>query len=196
MVERGIRVLSQEMKVELENARRALRARGHELEWKPNPPASQAEIAQCEEVIGEMLPESFRAFLAMYNGASLSVDHEPGLSDDLIILGTDEIVAQHRRFERLYRNLDQSGEGVTLSERSDAGGTFWVGLTAFAYYGVGYCLFESSLPSNEHYVVLDLDHEDARQTRQQVIASTFEEWFSRILQSAIDSGDFIYWIPD
>jgi hypothetical protein len=136
------------MEVELENARRVLRARGHELEWKPKPAASGAEIAQCEEIIGEVLPESFRAFLAMYNGASLSLDHEPGLSDELFIFGTDEIVAEHHRFKRLYRDLDRHGEDVTLSEGSIAGGTFWVGLTTFASYGVGYCLFESR-PSSE-----------------------------------------------
>ena len=161
-----------------------LAARGHRLDVIAHPGAAEAQIVGCENAIGTSLPPSFCRFLRESNGLSLSIDHDPRVSHDMIILGTDAIINAHREFADEYSDLDIDGdwrpEGRTSTTRS-----FWDGLVAFAFYGVGYCLFDTLAATNAEATVVDLDLEDLRDTRAHKLASSYREWFSKIAESAI-----------
>ena len=66
--------------LDLDSLRRALRARGYELESSDKPGASDAEISACELAIRRSLPEAYRAMLRAHNGLALTVDPKPGLA--------------------------------------------------------------------------------------------------------------------
>ena len=177
----------------LEGLRRELRAKGSELDVLANPPVSEAAIAACETALGMQLPAAFRSFLSTCDGISLDVNREPGISRELTIYGTDEIAEEHRQLGWLFADTDRDGETI-FDDLGRTSERFWDGLIAFAYHEAGLCVFDTSSTISDEYVVLDLDVDDPRGTRGQVIANSFEDWLGKIAQSAVDSGSFVYWV--
>ena len=194
MVERRVTVPTP-FESRLQSVRLTLREAGHELDWTLNAAASDAELSACETAIGRTLPEDYRAFLRLHNGASIAVDHEPGLSHDVYLFSTNEILEEHHRFVAAYRDLRVDGELIRPTDESFSSDRFWDGLIAFTHYGDGLCLFDVGRRSNGHDPVLDLDLEDTVGTRERVIASSFDDWLSRILSSAIELNGLVYWLP-
>jgi hypothetical protein len=179
----------------LQAIRMTVLTEGHDLDWTLKPAASEAEISDCAAAIGRSLPDDFREFLRMHNGALLSVDREPGLSHQVSIFGTAGIVEEHQLYGPAFRDLDRDGEVRGFGGRPDSDTSFWDGLISFAHYGDGRCLFDLEQRSNGHCAVLDLDLEDTNGTRERVIASSFDDWLSKILTAAVDLHRLVYWLP-
>lgn len=179
----------------VETLRRALRARGYELEVIPNLPAAEVEITACERAIGRSLPEAYRALLRVHNGLSLTVNRNPAISPELILYGTHEIVDEHRRFEPLYRDVDRAGDWMGQDDTASPGPRFWDDLIAFAFYGDGLCVFDVSRDSTGGHVVRDLDLEDLQATRETIIATSFDDWVSKAFAAAVEERSFVYWLP-
>jgi SMI1 / KNR4 family (SUKH-1) len=181
--------------LEVESLRRALRARGHELESRERPAASEAEIRACELAIRRSLPEAYRAVLRAYNGLALTLDPKPGSEPDLILYGTDDVIEEHERFGRLYRSVKPDGESMGRAGLASEAPHFWDNLIAFANYGVGVCVFDVSPDAPGGHIVRDLDLDDLHTTREAVLAASFDGWVAKAFAAAVEEQSFVYWLP-
>jgi cell wall assembly regulator SMI1 len=182
----------------LQQLRKDLSASGHDLSWSLNPPASEDDLIACEVAVGNALPGDFRAFLKVTNGCSITVDPEPHLSADLDILGTDGIIEKFRRVGAAFRDLSadrQADELMGLPPRPVIPETSWIRLIPFAHYGVGDCLFYLQLDPPSRQCVVDMDHEVIDEVFDNVIAGTFQEWLSNIVESIRSRRNVVYWLP-
>lgn len=199
MVASGFRILSESaFETTLQQLRNDLALSGHALSWSLNAPASADDLVACEVAVGNALPGDFRAFLQATNGCSITVDPEPYLSADLDILGTDDIIEKFREVSAAFRDLcadRQSDMSIGLPPRPIIPETSWLRLLPLAHYGVGDCLFYLQPDPAIRECVVDMDHEVIDEVFDNVIARTFQEWLSNVVESIRSSQQVAYWLP-
>ena len=169
-------------------------ALGFALEWTANEAAKLSEIARCEEVVGS-LPADFRAFLRYSNGATMSVEFEfaPGQRGLFLlnVLSTMGIVNQTSENRQVW------DDSVTARSTRFDGPPTWGPLIVFADWQDGnLCVFDPDQRRDEIVPVIEVSPDiHPREWREMRIASSFDEWITRIFDAMENGQHPVYWLP-
>ncbi|NJK30231.1 MAG: SMI1/KNR4 family protein [Acaryochloridaceae cyanobacterium CSU_3_4] len=138
----------------VEQAQQVLNAQNIQLGFKFNPPATQSDIYRCEEELRLILPNSYKEFLKLSNGAHLFCCDQPlynitlpWLADSgLLIQSTSSIVPFNEDTDKIY--VEEDGEKKYIG---------------FCYLGQllsgDFCSFDVTTYADSEYKVLDSQHD-------------------------------------
>lgn len=175
----------------VEQAQQILNAQNIQLGFKFNPPATQGDIHRCEEELGLVLPNSYKEFLRVSNGAHLFCRDQPlynmtppWADSGLLIQSTSSIVPFNEDTDKIY--VEEDGEKKYIG---------------FCYLGQflsgDFCSFDVTAYANSEYKVLDSQHDYLFEEWQEyVIANSFEDWLIKVFEQVIQNNCRPeYWIP-
>lgn len=176
----------------VEQVQQILTAQDIQLGFKFNPPATQGDIHRCEEELGFILPNSYKEFLKLSNGAHLFCRSQslynitlPWLADSgLLIQSTGSIVPFNEDTDKIYIEEDEKKKYI-----------------GFCYLGQflsgDFCSFDITTYVDSEYRVLDSQHDYSfEEWQEQVIADSFEDWLIKVFDQVIQhNGRPEYWIP-
>lgn len=176
----------------VEQAQQIRDAQNIQLKFKFNPPATQGDIQCCEEELGLVLPNSYKEFLKLSNGAHLFCRDQslynitlPWLAGSgLLIHGTSSIVSFNENMDKIY-----------IEENSEKK---YIGFCYLGYILTGdFCSFDVTTYADSEYKVLDSQHDYSfEEWQEQVIANSFEDWLIKVFDQVIqNNGRPEYWIP-
>jgi hypothetical protein len=163
------------------------------MDFKLNPPASQAEIQQCEDELSLTLPNSYKEFLKLTNGAHIFCSEstiesiDPWWTDTgILIQSTTTICNFNLHHDRVY--LDDGS-----SEKK------YIAFCHLGFIGTGdFCGFDVTSHENLEYKVLDcqLDYSFEDWQEEHVIADSFEDWLIKVFDEVIlNHNRPEYWLP-
>ena len=145
---------------------------------------TDADLDDCEERIGILLPPPYREFLKRRNGVEHGIDRRRFVRYYLTLLGTDEIVE---------RTLEHRARAKTAFPEES-----FDGLVVFADTMDGdVCLFDKMQEGDGRVPVLWGGHEaDPDEWRDTIVAADFDQWYRNVLTYIVEHGDhddFRYW---
>jgi hypothetical protein len=159
-------------------------ARGRPIELILELGTDDTHIDVCEQTIGVPIPLDLRVLLKWSNGMTLSVNRDPRLSADLYVSSLADLVHHHEHYALRF---SETGD---LSEPD----RYWKGFLVLASYGEGICVLDVSHGDARSYTVVDINPDVETGTGATPIAANLEEWFRRMLASAVSDGSLIYWL--
>lgn len=177
------------LKNHLSLAEQTAQAQGYVLRRILHEPAEDLEIAWAETQLGRPLPPSLRSFLKVHDGFELAiVDEGPGpdiIMHRIRILGAAEIV-RYRNGEdeesRYRRPPIMAPSNRVIYERGIPLGNY--------EGGSDFLLFDPECSGPEYPIV---DAYTETDDPWSTVASNFDEFLVRILESAAKRCDFAYW---
>ncbi len=179
-----------ELRERLARIKRTVEAEGYALTSVLRPAADPADVASAEAWFQVDFPASFREFLAIHDGIEITIDDASlgfeVMVDRLRILGASEMVRY-----RSAKDDESPYKGqyplVAVNKPLFEGGV------PFGSYegGSNFFLFDSSRGGTEYPIV-----EAYSETNDpwEVIAGSFVEFLSRLLDHAERYGNFKYWL--
>jgi cell wall assembly regulator SMI1 len=151
-----------------------------------NPPATDDEILELENVLNHKLPEDYKACLKIHNGQD---EDFGGFFDNSEFLSTKAVIAQYS----IWKQLLESGHFDDIKSSPETGikDTWWNNLwIPFTHNGGGdhYCIDLDPTSNGQHGQIITMWHD---MPEREIESISFSEWFSNYVNNVI-AGKYIY----